>query len=99
MHGWDHAHVRSGEDSQRDVDHLQVLGTGRGRDLAGTRPVAYETMSYFTQLQLLLSSDLPDVVNDGVLEPGDPEVETLGVHGILDATEAGEDNGTMTSIH
>lgn len=49
-------------------------------------------------LDLFLCS-LPDVVDDGVLEPGHPEVQPLGVDLVLDAAEAGEDDGAVTTLN
>ena len=43
--------------------------------------------------------DSPDVIDDRVLEPGDAEVEALGVDGALDAAEPAEDDGPVTAVH
>ena len=41
---------------------------------------------------------VPDVVNDGVLEPGYPEVQPLGEDLVLDSAQAGEDDGAVTAL-
>jgi len=64
--------------SQRDVDHLQILGAGGRGDFAGTRA---------------------NVIDDGVLEPGDAHVQALGVNVALDAAKTAEDDGAVTTLN
>ena len=77
MHGGNLHHVRSGQHSQGNVDHLQILGSGRTGDLA--RPGT-------------------DVVDDRVLEPRDPEMQSFRVDVVLNSADAGKDDGAVTSI-
>lgn len=64
--------------TQRDVDHLQILGaSGRGY-FAGTRA---------------------NVIDNGILEPGDAHVQSLGVNVALDAAQTAEDDGAVTTLN
>ena len=72
------AAVWSGENSERDVHHLQVLGAGGAGDLPGAGP---------------------DVVDYGVLEPGNPEVKSFGQGVVLDPTEPVEHDCPVTTIN
>lgn len=70
--------VRPWQNSERDVDHLQILWSSWRRDL----PWSWS-----------------DVVDDGVLEPGDPEVQTLCEYVLLHAADPIEHDRPVATLH
>ncbi len=46
-----------------------------------------------------LARPRPNVVNHRILEPGDPKVEALREDIVLDAAQAGEDDGAVATVN
>ena len=99
---WNLEHVRPRKDTQADVD-LWILSIFDIDLCLLLRRTHQDSMHY--HLQVLGSgrrSDLPrprpNVVNDGVLEPRDSEVETLCHDVGLDSAQATEDDSSVTTI-
>lgn len=64
------------QDSQRQTDHLQVLTSGGGGDVARLRA---------------------DIVDDGLLQPGDEEMGAFVDHLVLHTGQSVEDDGAGTA--
>ena len=101
-HALEHLVADGGQHLLVEVD-AQLLVHDRDLQRVGAREDAQRNVDHLQVLGARRRGDLPgaraDVVDDGVLEPRDSEVQPLGVDLLLYAADSREDDGAVTALN